>query len=137
MTLRRYRWGVSSSRPTKRLSPEERRVLAQAVDRAELDHQAWAGCRAHVFDRADYRCEVTLQGVRCRSRACDGHHVKERSQGGEDVPDNVVAVCRFHHEAVDWPYKRGRLVITALGGERFTYAVETAPSKFARRGQGA
>lgn len=119
------RWGTSSKRRgaiPKRLTPEERLVLDRAIARQER----WASIRSDVFERADYRCEVALDGVRCRRRAVDGHHVLARSQGGQDVPDNVVAVCRFHQEAVDWPDKRGRLEIASLGGERFTYAIVTA-----------
>lgn len=60
----------------------------------------------------------------------DVHHVVKRSLGGPDDPSNMVLLCRFPcHEQTDWPYSRGKLVIRALGGERFIGAIVQAPDK--------
>mgnify|MGYP001566899228 CR=1 FL=1 len=83
-----------------------------------------------VFYRAEGHCEVTLEGVRCPRWCRDYHHVQKRSQGGPDTGDNVLAICRDHHDRTDWPYKRGRLVIRPLGEGRFECAIVTAPDKF-------
>lgn len=45
------------------------------------------GCRAAEVIR-----------IPCAGRI-DPHHVKRRSQGGEDTPENLVSLCRAHH---DW-----------------------------------
>lgn len=37
--------------------------------------------------------------VRCFGRL-DPHHVLRRSQGGQDTPDNLVTLCRAHHDQV-------------------------------------
>lgn len=36
--------------------------------------------------------------IPCAGRI-DPHHVKRRSQGGEDTLDNLISLCRAHH---DW-----------------------------------
>lgn len=120
----------------KSLSAAEHELLETALARHEVEQRLWISVRTSVFERADYFCEVEMDGMRCKRRAVDGHHVKERSQGGEHHPDNVVALCRHHHDSVDWPFRRGKLVIEAHGAERFTFRVEYWPDKFARRGQG-
>lgn len=46
-----------------------------------------------------------IKGARCRNcpdRASDGHHILLRSQGGDDVEDNIMPLCRechytYHH----------------------------------------
>lgn len=35
----------------------------------------------------------------CGRRATDGHHILLRSQGGDDVPDNVMPLCHECHMA--------------------------------------
>ncbi len=54
-----------------------------------------------LLQRAAGRCEVPW----CRSKSppLDPHHVIKRSQGGKDVPENVVVVCRADHDATDLP----------------------------------
>lgn len=92
-----------------------------------------------VFARAGGRCEVEFTvlsesfSIRCNRSAVDHHHVQKRSQGGDDTLDNVIALCREHHDRTDWPYKRGRLVIRSLGQGRFECAIVTATGKFALR----
>ena len=59
---------------------------------------------------ADIRTTVALRDGGCVARtaipsvACwgrlDPHHVLRRSQGGPDTPDNLVTLCRAHHEYV-------------------------------------
>lgn len=33
----------------------------------------------------------------CGNRAVDVHHLKFRSQGGEDIPENLMGLCRDCH----------------------------------------
>ena len=33
----------------------------------------------------------------CQDAATDGHHILLRSQGGDDVEDNIMPLCRQHH----------------------------------------
>jgi len=47
--------------------------------------------RWQVFERDSYTC------VLCSRAAVDVHHVVPRSQGGSNLPDNLVSVCRLHH----------------------------------------
>jgi 5-methylcytosine-specific restriction endonuclease McrA len=45
-----------------------------------------------VFERDSYTCIV------CERAATDLHHVRRRSRGGRDVVQNLVALCRVHHD---------------------------------------
>lgn len=89
--------------------------------------------RAHVLARAQTRCEHC--GVQ---RRLEIHHVRKRSAGGADHPDNAIALCAgllSCHAWTDAPYsgRKGRLVITPLGQERFRRVVIWAPDKWAAR----
>ena len=86
--------------------------------------------------RSGGSCEVTLNYERCRKLARDQHHVQKASQGGLTTAENLIDICRDHHDRTDWPWNRGRLVIVAHGDETFTSAVRYAPDKFQARGQG-
>jgi hypothetical protein len=60
------------------------------------------------------------------------NHVVKRAQGGSDFDlDRLVALCRPCHAQTDAPYRRGRLVVTSLGGGRFTFAIIRGPDKWA------
>jgi len=41
------------------------------------------------------RCEVRVDG--CWGRAQHRHHIMRRSQGGPDIPSNLLACCHFCH----------------------------------------
>lgn len=43
--------------------------------------------------QADRKCRS------CEQPATDGHHVLLRSQGGDDVPDNIMPLCHACHMA--------------------------------------
>ena len=79
--------------------------------------------------RALFRCQA------CGRRApLDVHHIVKRSHGGSDFDlDRLVALCRRCHEWTDVPYRQGRLVITPLGGARFTFEVIRGIDKWATR----
>jgi hypothetical protein len=42
-------------------------------------------------------CEKETNKSRCIQRAVHVHHKKFKSQGGDDNPDNLVALCLVHH----------------------------------------
>jgi len=64
--------------------------------------------------------------------ALDPHHVIKRSAGGALAdPNNIIAVCRECHRMTDNEFRRGRLVITPLGDERFSCFILFARDKFA------
>ena len=67
-------------------------------------------------------------------RAHDDHVVK-RAQGGSDFDlDRLVALCPPCHAQTDAPYGRGgRLVITLLGGGRFSSTIVRGHGKWATR----
>lgn len=116
-------------RATKRLRPVSRKRKA--------NERAYSDVVTRVFLRAKGQCEVVLSGKRCPERAKDPHHVQKRSAGGPDTDANLIAICRFHHDATDHDYQRGRLVIQPLGNGAFSCAVVVAASKHAVRAGGS
>lgn len=109
-----------------------RRSLTLAEYRAE---------KAKVRARSGGRCEVTLHNVisvlgRCPCPADGGpHHVVSRAKGGSDLADNLLDICRLHHDRVTWPYRHGKLVIRARPGEPASFVCEVwyACDKWAAR----
>lgn len=57
----------------------------------------WAKVRRWVLDRSGGRCEAGTEV--CSGRAVHAHHVVPRSQGRDDTPGNLLAVCVECH---DW-----------------------------------
>ena len=53
--------------------------------------------KAYVLHRDDYCCQHKGRGIR-HSKQLHVHHVVYRSQGGSDVPDNLVTLCRSCHD---------------------------------------
>ena len=53
--------------------------------------------KAYVLSRDAYKCQ-------CGQKACvfklEVHHIKYRSQGGSDTPDNLITLCSKHHKAL-------------------------------------
>ena len=47
-----------------------------------------------IWERCKGRCEY------CGKRAVDPHHIKYRSQGGSNLPSNLIALCRTCHEDI-------------------------------------
>jgi hypothetical protein len=54
-----------------------------------------------VLHRRDGTCMVSLSGVygSC-SAGLDPHHIVPRGAGGDDVPENLITLCRHHHNLV-------------------------------------
>lgn len=100
-----------------------------AVGRESATLEGWRAVKALVFARAKGRCEVNPIHP-----AVDVHHVTKRSQGGSDLDlDQLVALCRRHHDQSDAAFAAGRLVITPLGGGKFHHEVIRKENKWASR----
>ena len=56
-----------------------------------------------------------------------------RATGRPGDLDRMVALCPACHAQTDAPYARGRLVITPLGGGRFTFEIVQGTDKWATR----
>jgi 5-methylcytosine-specific restriction endonuclease McrA len=60
--------------------------------------------RALAVERAEGLCEARWEG--CGGRGEHAHHVRRRSQGGEDSVDNLLIVCQSCHGAIHANPKR-------------------------------
>jgi hypothetical protein len=53
--------------------------------------------KAYVLSRDGYKC-------RCGKKGCSDklhvHHIKFRSKGGSDAPNNLITLCEKHHKAL-------------------------------------
>ena len=83
-----------------------------------------------VRERSGGTCEIryTDPDIYCGSDARDYHHIIKRSRGRDDSPENLIHVCRYHHEKYDRSWDAGRLV-TLRVGERFASRVFYAEHK--------
>ena len=88
-----------------------------------------------VDQRSEGRCEANQWDgypmMRCRRRASDHRHLYKPRRRHHD-PALIVRLCRHHHGRCVWPYKRGRLVISLVGGCP-VFAIRFAADKFALR----
>lgn len=103
-------------------SPLRRRSLK--VEQSEGD---WQQVYRLVDARSEGRCEFTdhtLMRARCPKRATDHHHCVKPRRMNQDVV-KIVHLCRAHHERCDWPFARGRLVVSPLGDGRFIFSLLT------------
>jgi hypothetical protein len=53
--------------------------------------------KACVLSRDGYQCQSKKKG--CSDRL-EVHHIKYRSQGGSDAPNNLIVHCKKHHKAL-------------------------------------
>ena len=53
--------------------------------------------KAYVLSRDSYQCQCGKKGC---SNKLHVHHVKYRSNGGSDMPNNLLTLCEKHHEAL-------------------------------------
>ncbi len=68
--------------------------------------------RPKVFERANGICEVQVPC--CNGKATVVHHLRRRSQGGNNALENLKACCdpchRYIHANVAWAYANGHLI---------------------------
>lgn len=50
-----------------------------------------------IEDKELVRSYHTKRCVICRKYAPDPAHIKTRGSGGDDVPENILPLCRNHH----------------------------------------
>lgn len=86
---------------------------------------AWDAVCAQVDARAEGRCEVVLDAVRCHQPGQDRHHCKKPRASHHD-PALIIKICRPHHQQVDAPYDRGRLFVAPFGDGTFHCQIVTA-----------
>ncbi len=82
----------------KKSKSTKRSVTTQTISRATLGNLP-AHVRHEVNQRDEGRCRALLpDNSLCASTAwVECHHVKPRSRGGADIPDNLVTLCSSHH----------------------------------------
>lgn len=78
--------------PLKRGQPPKRKTMLKSKrgDSAKLRK-----ARNLSYERAEGLCEARWEG--CTRRGEAAHHVRRRSQGGADTPDNLLIVCTHCH----------------------------------------
>jgi 5-methylcytosine-specific restriction endonuclease McrA len=64
----------------------------------------WLIVRAEVLLR-DPHCQLfCVNHQPCYKPSVDAHHVQTRGRGGKDTLDNLIGLCRKHH---DWVHDNG------------------------------
>ena len=81
-----------------------------AVGRESATRTHWVETKEALVERAEGRCEA------CGERGWEAHHVKKRSQGGNDRLENLVWLCHRCHSRTDFAFCDGRLVFRAAPG---------------------
>ncbi|MCM2280242.1 MAG: HNH endonuclease [Bdellovibrionaceae bacterium] len=79
----------TSCRPSLRTTPQSRRRPLPAASQHHVHLRDQGSCQARLPD-----------GAVCGSRVwLEVHHLTPRSEGGTDAVDNLLTLCRAHHQA--------------------------------------
>lgn len=84
--------------------------------RPVLSPSAWRKLVAYVKAREGGRCLVCR-----RARRLDPQHLRKRALGGADHRNNVVALCRECHDAMDLHQGLNVVHVAHLGDEVFEW----------------
>lgn len=101
-TQLRSKQGLKSGGPIKPKPPTEKQ---------REDREAFEAGKRIIWKRAGGQCEVFYTGIlvssafipgnwhrgQCTHEAHDAHHISRQSQGHDHSPENLLAVCRYHH----------------------------------------
>jgi hypothetical protein len=79
----------------------------------------------------EWRAIIAAKGRMCRLRGvspCDGateyHHLLSRARLGDDVPENIVPLCRHHHLCVTSELPRAlRRLAERLSDAEYAYVI--------------
>ena len=86
-------------------------AAADAMDVANDDESALpAAVSTAVFERDGWQCAFPGCSMR---KTLDAHHIVFRSRGGSDELDNLVSLCRIHHDLIH----RGICLVTGRAGD--------------------
>ena len=59
----------------------------------------WKAQKQAAWERDQGLCQHKIGPTRiCGSVAADPHHIVKRSKGGSDNLENLISLCRIHHE---------------------------------------
>jgi len=63
--------------------------------------------------RDNSQCQV------CGQQANDIHHIVFRSHGGADIPENLICLCRHHHDQAHKDERKWREYLINLNGKHY------------------
>jgi hypothetical protein len=93
--------------PLRRKTP-----MRQRSDKEQARRVEYEASRDVVRARSNGRCEAQINGV-CKRRGDQAHHVKRRSRGRDDSPENLLWICYACHHHVHanpaWANEQGFL----------------------------
>ncbi len=99
--------GLKPGGPIKPKPPTEmQREDREAFEAGKRAIWARAGGYCEFMEEKETRYLVSDAGdrfpvfgfVRCRNEPNDAHHIIRQSQGHDHAPENLLAVCRYHHQ---------------------------------------
>lgn len=98
--------------PKSRLILETGNFDIQKIQNPEITNEmyqkgrmyGYANTKAYVLARDNYTCQCGLKGC---VTILEVHHIKFRSQGGSDNPNNLITLCSKHHNMLH----EGRIVL--------------------------
>ena len=101
MSLRRTGPPQRTTELARTEMPRERRKPINPVSkRRRKRDRDYNVQRARVFERAGGRCELDPGGGRCQAPMHDVHHIEGRLGPDPHRLDNLLGLCRWHHDLV-------------------------------------
>lgn len=78
-------------------APKPRKRMRRVGKKMTRDRRELIESKAQVLLRSKGRCEAKALPHVCEGLASQFHHVKRRSQGGDNSPENLVHCCTPAH----------------------------------------
>ena len=95
-------------------------LLRNAIQTWEQQDPEAIPVERKILERDEYRCRCPECS---RRRTLEAHHIRFRSRGGSDRPENKGILCHAHHRAVH----RGRIRVTGKAPGHLTWEIGCAP----------
>lgn len=114
--LRRYKALVAKKQLQRKqgLKPGGPIKSRPPTEKQREDREAFEAGKRAIWERSGGICEYMMPTethriqigdcvfprwgwMRCGSAAQDAHHIQRQSQGHDHDPENLLAVCRYHH----------------------------------------
>ncbi len=89
----------------------------------------WRRVRERILARDNRTCQFCFD---TESRL-DIHHITSRTQGGDDMPENLITLCSFCHARISRPTKYGlplAVLIQFLAQQSAIHGVDILPLVF-------
>ena len=106
--------------------------MSAAACRSITARRRARGTSAAISARSAFHCRIC--NIAAPAGGLDSHHLVARDRFGDDVPANIIGLCRDCHRGVELREPAHcRLLLTRLADAEYAYMVERGGEDYAER----